>query len=552
MSYCGGLGHKILLFSIATLAVCASLIAITGVPMRFFSLSSSSSASVSSLPKQQQQYQQLQQSIDRGILRGDNETTCILLILPNQDNEEVAYCGVDRYWVSSVNKVACIVLASIPALLALTFCISAKTNNKRISTSNLLPQKNNVSLGAVLLIIVVVWEAIAFGLDLKLFLMLETGSLVSPFISRIPIIQAVLITFTVLRSIKLILFASLSPPLLQSSNSSRSNDEADERQGRDEEEGDHCDEVPSPVNEKLVITTDSCSLQICCENEKNKVTQLLAEEKKNQNQNQRSSMNIIHNENDDDDLYHNEAMPIAATADEKLLEESPSCEEYSVPLIKETKPIYDMMAEDVTVDSSFPERHQNDDSTMTTIKSSNNNSDKTSQSCVVESVVAITVFVQQPLTLVQYFYVEKYASSSGTLLAKAHTEIVVMCVALLYLIIDYDAKRVGYTMLKRLSAFFNVVVFLWVSNMLSYHVFLRLLKSNRFEKACLQVDQNTGELYPTPFNADCLTSHEKSMLVFSVSVMAMFVLINCVIKLTEKVISACHNKPLMKYAAMKP
>ena len=538
MSYCGGLGHKILLVIVATLAICES-----------------SSISVSSLPEQQQQYQQLQQSIDRSILRGDNETTCILLILPNQDSEEVAYCGVEKYWVSSLNKVACIVFASTPALLALIFCISAKTNNKRISTSNLLPQKNNVSLGAVLLIIVVVWEAIAFGLDLKLFLMLETGSLVSPFISRLPIIQAVLITFTVLRSIKLILFASLSPPLLQSSNSSRSNDEADKIQERDEEEGEkpYCDEIPSPVNEKLVINTDACSLQICCENEKNKLTQLLAEEKK-KNQNQKSSMSIIHNENDDGDLYHNEAMPIAATADEELLEESPSCEEYSVPLIKETKPIYDMMAEDVTVDSSFPERHQNDDSTMTTIKSSNNNnnSDKTSQSCVVESVVAITVFVQQPLTLVQYFYVEKYASSSGTLLAKAHTEIVIMCVALLYLIIDYDAKRVGYTMLKRLSAFFNVVVFLWVSNMLSYHVFLRLLKSNRFEKACLQVDQNTGELYPTPFNADCLTSHEKSMLVFSVSVMAMFVLINCVIKLAEKVISACHNKPLMKYAAMKP
>ena len=73
-----------------------------------------------------------------------------------------------------------------------------------------------------------VWEAIAFGFDLKLFLMVETGYLVLPIIARRPITQTLLIVFTVLRTIKIILFGSLSPS--KSSSTTIDKDAKDDRQ----------------------------------------------------------------------------------------------------------------------------------------------------------------------------------------------------------------------------------------------------------------------------------------------------------------------------------
>ena len=84
----------------------------------------------------------------------------------------------------------------------------------------------------IFLIVVMVWEAIAFGFDLKLFLMVETGYLVPPIIARRLITQTLLIAFTVLRTIKIILFGSLSPITLPSKSSSTTidKDAKDDRQ----------------------------------------------------------------------------------------------------------------------------------------------------------------------------------------------------------------------------------------------------------------------------------------------------------------------------------
>ena len=414
-------------------------------------------------------------------------------------------------------------LAMIPSLVALTFFLAKNNRSNKESADSAFPKKRTISLADIFLIVVMVWEAIAFGFDLKLFLMVETGYLVLPIIARRPITQTLLIVFTVLRTIKIILFGSLSPITSPSKSSSTTidKDAKDDRQDITTDEG---------LSIVTIITIDPSAV----DQDSNKI--------ENYNDIRKEITTAITAVSE---IKHGLAESKVYVTPHQ--EEPPTFENDTDSLIN--KNIENSVDQHETYDASLNE-HQTSLSTMIT---SNNTIDQTTTTTtdgniindntmhgnkkslvIIKAIVTATVFIQLPLTLLQYFYVEKYNSSPSlttTFITKSFLEIVAMAITFFYMIMDYEAKRMEYKIIPdRLSSFLNHVLFLYVAIIFCYSIRLPT-SSNRFEKECLQVDVKTGALVPTPFHNLCLTSQEKTVLISSLCVFVVFIIFKCISKL---------------------